>query len=1035
MIFMFRKSLVILLLLVIVMSCLHSNVNNSDSQQSSNSMIKPHFSISQSNLRLELFANKQYISVGDIINITYGVYGDNFTYQSGITITFVFGSSYFYKISQLNISFFTIIVNSTISKVTLQGQITSDQKSLVFFGSNQKPLCSSSCFQGNASVTQLQVFNNFSSLFDMLIETNQEFFTSTDLLQVTLSGLNTLIYSNFTYYQYYGNDQDYISHLYANLKFPILKPGNYNIQFSFYSNYYTSLKVSKSITLTSSAIAYSLTNTSVDRLNIGEQPKDFITYQFDFPINSLSYKYYISNTKNIVYSTTGIVSNVVLRLPITIAYYYNVGIYFLNLELSKNGQVLYSKLVQINVYDNIITELLFSNQMSDNQLTVKIQVNTYIEDTLVNIPSTVSIYDNNTNSLLKTLSVFGITYFNLTFSNQSIPKILRVQTLVNNSLYKTSTKYYPIYYRAVTSIKLNYENPIIVQRLQQVNFRVEVTNTEKNQSVIQGKVDLLIDSSTIQSINLSTTNTINYVVPIDYPVGKHSLELSYAGTNTLMPCSITYDYYVYSNVHFSDVSVNNTFTNPTTPILVKGLILDENNTGMITKISIIDNNNTIIDQTVSSSNGSFSFIILNTNIMGYYNYKLRAETVNYYRSAEYQFNLLQNNPFSVTIQANETMKMGEIKIEGDIYGDYQLSYFSQAGNDYPIETLKLDNQGFLQTNFLTPNVIGPIYFNVTNLKDPSQTWIQQLILYKKPTVTIIQLNDAYVGEKVNISITSDVFYRLFFNDMLLSNQYLYINKTMISIPVDTKGINTLKLVFQSQYITESQLTKEIFVYEQVQLLQNLPAKINENTNITTYLQTINNMNVPLGNLQIEFLYNGQVVQRGQTDNKGKLLMYITVNDDLSKYSFRILGNKELYINQEDYPVDAILIRTLMVTSDIALKDFTDLTETTVSFVVTYKNTGEPAPLVNMTIEIVNEQNQKDVRNVLTDNKGSLTIQINKPVGKYILTIITSDPNYIMAKAVFNFEVKGFDVLNNSLVIPVLFVSIGGILVVIRKKSI
>ena len=92
-----------------------------------------------------------------------------------------------------------------------------------------------------------------------------------------------------------------------------------------------------------------------------------------------------------------------------------------------------------------------------------------------------------------------------------------------------------------------------------------------------------------------------------------------------------------------------------------------------------------------------------------------------------------------------------------------------------------------------------------------------------------------------------------------------------------------------------------------------------------------------------------------------------------------------------------------------------------TFTVTYKNTGQPAPLVNY--------------NLKTSNNGQITIQISEPKGSYILTVITTNPNYIMSKAVYSFKVEGFNVVNNPFILPTALVSMAGIGVIIRKKVI
>ena len=1031
---MIHKSAVYLLLIVQLITFLHVYTGMASNSPQSLATTTQNNSSIANNLHLQLFTNTSYISAGDTINVTYAVYYSNFTFQSGISISFTFNTTSFYKISTPGLSSFLIKVNSSYNEVQLLGSITNDQQSLTFFNIDQKPHCTSSCLGTSFNVSQLQVFNDFSSIFFITIQTNAQFFSPTDIIQAKIVNLGLIIYTNQTQINNFGYVYSFIINKTIEVTTPILKPGTFFIQFSFYSTYYNPISVTKQVTVASSAIGYNLPSLYIDRLNIGEQPKDFVTYSLNFDITNLKYNYFISNNASIVYSQTGFVTNSLLKVPISVAFYYPVGQFFLNLELLKNNSILYTKFLPITIYDNIITSLIFNNELTDNQLSINFNLDTFIEDTLINYPSSVTIFNNDTNQQLAVYSIYGNKTFTLTFANSSrIPKILRLETKTNNSLYYGSTNYYPIYNRKATSITTNYNGTIQVQRLENVNIQVKVTTSLTNQSITTGMVDLSIDSFRQSEINLQNLNTFNYVVPANFTIGKHSLIVLYLGNDNLRPTSISYDYYVYSNVHFSDIKVNNTFTNPTTPILIQGYVLDENNTGVVTKISILDSNNSIIDQTVSNSEGFFSFIIINNNILGYYNYELRAETVNYYRTAIYSFNLFQNNLFNVNIVANQTMGVGIITVKGDIYGKYLLIYYTDLSNNFNIMTLNLDSKGTIQTNFLTPNVLGPIFFNVTNINNPSQSWIKKFILYKTPTISIVQLNTAYVGESVNISITADVFYKLFFNDLLVSNQALYINKTFLSIRVDTKGINILKLVFPSSYLNSNQYAQEIFVYEKIQLLQNLPEKINENTNITTYLQVVNNMNIPVGNLQIEFLYTDKVLFNLTMDSEGNLQAYISINDELDKYSFKILDNKAQYVNEEVFPINSTLIRTLTVTSDIAQKSFNDLTSTAVNFVVLFKNTGLPALLVNMTVEIIGPNQESDILHVTTNNNGIFTITINKPVGTYVISVITNNPNFIMSKSIYTIKVVGFNAIDNPFILPTILLSVAGIFFILKKK--
>jgi hypothetical protein len=120
-------------------------------------------------------------------------------------------------------------------------------------------------------------------------------------------------------------------------------------------------------------------------------------------------------------------------------------------------------------------------------------------------------------------------------------------------------------------------------------------------------------------------------------------------------------------------------------------------------------------------------------------------------------------------------------------------------------------------------------------------------------------------------------------------------------------------------------------------------------------------------------------------------------------------------------------------SNIEEKYFSDLTKTEVKFKLMFKNTDEPAPQVNMSIEILDEGQKKDIYHITSDQNGEMVLDVKKTAGKYILTVITEDPNYIMSKSVYEFTVEKFDVVDNPFFVPTLFMSGAGILVFLRKK--
>ena len=99
----------------------------------------------------------------------------------------------------------------------------------------------------------------------------------------------------------------------------------------------------------------------------------------------------------------------------------------------------------------------------------------------------------------------------------------------------------------------------------------------------------------------------------------------------------------------------------------------------------------------------------------------------------------------------------------------------------------------------------------------------------------------------------------------------------------------------------------------------------------------------------------------------------------------------------------------------------------------FKNTGLPALLVNMTVEIIGPNQESDILHVTTNNNGIFTITINKPVGTYVISVITNNPNFIMSKSIYTINVVGFNAIDNPFILPTILLSVAGIFFILKKK--
>ena len=62
--------------------------------------------LSNTDLKIQIYANKRFITQGESINLTYVVYKDNYTYQSNIVVVFGISGIQFTKLSTSHVNWF-----------------------------------------------------------------------------------------------------------------------------------------------------------------------------------------------------------------------------------------------------------------------------------------------------------------------------------------------------------------------------------------------------------------------------------------------------------------------------------------------------------------------------------------------------------------------------------------------------------------------------------------------------------------------------------------------------------------------------------------------------------------------------------------------------------------------------------------------------------------------------------------------------------------------------------------------------------------
>ena len=200
-----RTQLVFLLILIVIFTPITSKNNTISNNRPL--QITEKQSIDLSSNRLQLFASKRFIALGDTITITFMVYNANYSFIPQIKVNFSFGTNQFSKLSSNKPSFFTLQINESYSTIVLQGSIQSFQQKITFYGIEQQPICSSYCLTAELSATQLLVFNNFKTTFQLSIKTDTQWFQQTDMIEVRLLDQNLNLYANNTGVSYYNSNK------------------------------------------------------------------------------------------------------------------------------------------------------------------------------------------------------------------------------------------------------------------------------------------------------------------------------------------------------------------------------------------------------------------------------------------------------------------------------------------------------------------------------------------------------------------------------------------------------------------------------------------------------------------------------------------------------------------------------------------------------------------------------------------------------------------------------------------------------------
>ncbi|OLS25150.1 MAG: hypothetical protein HeimC3_13010 [Candidatus Heimdallarchaeota archaeon LC_3] len=544
---------------------------------------------------------------------------------------------------------------------------------------------------------------------------------------------------------------------------------------------------------------------------------------------------------------------VIVNIPTLIP----LGDVVLNVDIiDGSGVIFFSNHTSVLIYDTIDMELIASSSTIRAGDTINYLVLTSLTDRSNRLVEASIIVKNTTDIIGSGMTTSGEWTFSYLVPDDLVlgqyimiweltpigenTSIIRNNTITKQFLVSRPTEFH------VTNF------PSQIFRNQFLNFNIQLLSGTFPLTGNVGSFDIYLQSdlSLIGSYQVNITQDIQLFITNDIPKGNYDLQLVYDGTGIYESSIKDLTVKVISRPFFRNVLTNASGGVVGETIKISGYLLEEdtNNSPVNNaeiEVLVSDGSTQWIDgTTLTDVIGAFSYDLLITDSLsvGIHFAKLSytGDQNTYGQSSnEPIVNFDKENILSLAISS--LIYSGQefnFSASGKLNGHYALQYLDTTGQEWIfIQNVTLDNQGNYVGQAYSPDLKGPIFFRIFDLNDNSTFLIQERIIYKIPEAKITLEGKIFSKKETTFLFYANELYVVYLNDLRItpSTQSWFLEE-YYQYTFNHPGDYKLTIELLGEYLTFYNISKEITVYEDYEIIKSVPNSITEGSSITVNIQ-------------------------------------------------------------------------------------------------------------------------------------------------------------------------------------------------------
>ncbi|MFW9916830.1 MAG: hypothetical protein ACFFGZ_14590 [Candidatus Thorarchaeota archaeon] len=383
-----------------------------------------------------------------------------------------------------------------------------------------------------------------------------------------------------------------------------------------------------------------------------------------------------------------------------------------------------------------------------------------------------------------------------------------------------------------TQIQLSY--PLQLQRGQTlvVDYQLSVENQDP---VTEGQVSFTppYDPMQLQDVEVDGNGAFSLNISLNHPVGEHAFTITYSGTAAYRPANKTFYVTILSAPHFDVLHINASPVLPGQTLRIFGQLLDENDQGIPGQAILLYLQGTIsLGTTTTQVDGSFAF-----------NWELPANVTPGLNiiSAEFPGNISAgylpplNQPVTTAVLVSNNIALEvpsivianthvTLKIHGGFGTNVSIWWrYDDTGDwvlivaNHSISTLGIPEE--IQWN--VPPQRGPLTLRMSN--SLNLTVFAATAVFEEPQYVFPTELTLYVDEEYILNASSSASYRILVDGVPVTTWKT--TNTILSISYGLRGLHTITMEIDEEYVVQKTITANVSVYEAVTITILTPTNI------------------------------------------------------------------------------------------------------------------------------------------------------------------------------------------------------------------